>query len=284
MKTVLILPLGIKDNNDARLIDLHRFCKESGVTVYMKRELPIPDIIAEEVELYKGDTSKLDLVVSVGGDGSMLYAAHEVLEEDIPIVGINTGNVGYMAELGINEMHLLKKIFRGEYRIDERMMLTAEIVLGGKVYYRAQPCLNDIVISKAAASVIAPIEIYCHGEEAGRYDADGVIFATPTGSTAYSLSAGGPLIDPTMDCICVTPICPHSVLARPAVYSAGSVFVCRAGDWRRGELDLIADGGEAVRIPDGADVIIRKSEMKTQFVRVSEKGFTGVFRAKMVGR
>lgn len=284
MKTVLILPLGIKDNNDERLISLIKLCLLEGVTVYMKPELAVPGCVADDIRIYKGDADSLDLIISVGGDGSMLYAAHEALAADTPILGINTGNVGYMAELGIDEIHLLRQVFGGEYKLDERMMLTAEIIENGKVYYSAKPCLNDIVIAKAAVSVIAPIEIYCHGQEVGRYDADGVIFATPTGSTAYSLSAGGPLIDPLMDCVCVTPICPHSVLARPAVYSPDSVFVCRVGDWRTGEIDFIADGGEAVHIPKGAEVIVRRSEKKTRFVRVSEKGFTGVFRSKMVGR
>lgn len=284
MKTVLILPFGIKDRNDKRLLSLINTVQDAGADVVMKSELAIPDEKKNSVVMYEASVHTPDLIISAGGDGSMLSAAHEALEKSIPILGINTGNVGYMAELSADEIPLIANVIGGEYRIDERMMLSAEIILDGKVYYQAKPSLNDIVISKAAASVVAPIEIYCHGMEAGRYDADGVIFSTPTGSTAYSLSAGGPLIDPLLDSICVTPICPHSVMARPAVYSPDSVFVCRAGQWRRGALEFIADGNETVKIPDGAEVMIRMSERKTRFVRVHDRGFTGVFRAKMVGR
>lgn len=282
MKTVLILPLGIKDKNDRRLTALLDICLSSGVSVLMKDERIVPDGYSRKVSV--GESGASDMIISVGGDGSMLNAAHEAMEYATPILGINTGNVGYMTELGANELHLLENVFKGEFTIDMRMMLSAEIVHNGEVIHRAKPSLNDIVITKAAASVVAPIEIYCGDEEAGRYDADGVIFSTPTGSTAYSLSAGGPLIDPSMDCICVTPICPHSVLARPAVYASESVFVCRAGDWRRGKLDFIADGGEAVSIPDGAKVIVHKSDHKTRFIRVKDKSFNGVFRTKMTGR
>lgn len=284
MKTVLILPLGIKDKNDSRLSSLISVCRDAGAEVVMKSELAIPDEKRAQIVYRENFVGTPDLIISVGGDGSMLYAAHEALDESVPILGINTGHVGYMTELSTEEIPILEGVIRGEFSIDERMMLTAEIILDGKVYYQAKPSLNDIVISKAAASVVAPIEIYCHGMEAGRYDADGVIFATPTGSTAYSLSAGGPLIDPLLDSICVTPICPHSVIARPAVYSPDSVFVCRAGDWRGGALEFIADGNETVAIPDGAEVMIRKSEKRTRFVRIRENGFTGVFRSKMVGR
>ncbi len=283
MKTVLLLPLGIKDKNDPRLISVLRFCIDRGVTVIMKDSYPIPDEVRERIACYS-DADTPELIISVGGDGSVLSAAHEALGYDVPILGINTGNVGYMADLAADDTDSLGKVLDGHYSVEERTMLSAEIIHEDKVYYSAQASLNDIVITKAASSVIAPIELYCHGQDAGRYDADGVIFATATGSTAYSLSAGGPLIDPSMDCICVTPICPHSVLARPAVYASDSVFVCRAGDWRHGTLELTADGAEPVRIPDGAYVIIRKSEMKTRFVKLGENGFTGVFRAKMTGR
>lgn len=283
MKTVLLLPLGIKDKNDSRFSSIVRLCLNEDVAVAVKDKTFVPNDMQDDILQYNG-TYAPDLIISVGGDGSVLSAAHEALRFDVPILGVNTGNVGYMAAINVNSLDTLKSVLHGRYAIEERTMLSAEIILEDKVYYSVEAALNDIVITKAASSVIAPIELYCHGQDAGRYDSDGVIFATPTGSTAYSLSAGGPLIDPSMDCICVTPICPHSVLARPAVYASNSVFVCRAGDWRRGSLELSADGAESVKIPDGAYVIIRKSEKKTRFVSIDKNGFTGVFRSKMTGR
>ncbi len=283
MKTVLLLPIGIRDKSDKRLIKIAEYCLGSGVGVMMKPAYPIPDSVRDSVTPYS-DGIVPDLIISVGGDGSVLSAAHEAIGNGTPILGINTGNVGYMTAIGPDALESLGRVLDGHYSVEERTMLSAEIIYEDRVYYSVPASLNDIVITKAASSVIAPIELYCHGQDAGRYDADGVIFATPTGSTAYSLSAGGPLIDPSMDCICVTPICPHSVLARPAVYAPDSVFVCRAGDWRHGSLELTADGAEPVGIPDGAYVIVRKSEMLTRFVTLGENGFTGVFRAKMTGR
>lgn len=283
MKTVLILPLGIKDENDPRLASVVRLCLDEGADIVMKDKSLLPESLRDKILPYTS-ASAPELIVSVGGDGSVLSAAHEALDFDAPILGINTGNVGYMAAIGIDSLDSLKNVLGGRYAVEERMMLSAEIILEDKVYYSVEAALNDIVITKAASSVIAPIKLYCHGQEAGRYDADGVIFATPTGSTAYSLSAGGPLIDPSMECICVTPICPHSVLARPAVYASDSVFACRVGEWRKGSLELTADGAESVKIPDGAYVIVRKSEKKTRFVSIDKNGFTGVFRAKMTGR
>lgn len=289
MKTVSILPFGIKSGDDARLSAIIDVCRRLSYNVAMSPSLALPRD-KEGITLCNEVPHEAKLVISVGGDGSVLYAAHKAFAAGIPVLGINTGTVGYLAQLSYDETPRLAEILSDGFVTEERMMLDAEITVGGELWRTLEPALNDFVISKASPSNIAPISLYSRDGigadacDAGKFDADGVVFATPTGSTAYSMSAGGPIIDPSMSCICVSPICPHSVMARPAVYSASSVIECMAGDWRRAELDLVRDGTECIRLPDGAVVRITQSERKTRLVRVKESGFTGIFRQKMTGR
>lgn len=287
MKTVSILPFGINSADDGRLSDIVRICAGRGVRVMMSPALPIPRVdgvsVADEI------TRDVELVISVGGDGSVLCAAERALEFGIPVLGINTGQVGYLAEISGDDLSPLGRILSGDFTVERRMMLDAEIKTDGAAYIKMKPALNDFVVMKSSASKIAGISLHCVGADgssydAGRFDADGVVFATPTGSTAYSMSAGGPLVDPALECICVTPVCPHSVMARPSVYSQKSAIYCGAGEWRRSELELVRDGIDTISLPDGAEVKITKSDAYTKLVRVRAGGFTGVFRSKMTGR
>ncbi len=282
MKTVSILPLGIKNNNDERLLSIISICRDCGYEAAIPRGLACPD--GQGVIVTDGVPDDACLVISLGGDGSVLYASERARKSGAPVLGVNTGKVGYLAELSDAELGRLYPILTDGFSVEERMMIEAEVTLDGKTVFRTEPALNDIVISKTSVSKIASVELFCGGDDAGKFDADGVIFATPTGSTAYSMSAGGPLIDPSLECICVTPICPHSVMARPSVYAADSLIDCRAGDWRDGGLLLVRDGTEAVELPHGALITVGKSKEKTKLVRVRGGGFTGVFRSKMTGR
>ena len=283
MKTVTILPFGIKNSDDERLSGIISVCRECGFDVAMLSTLTHPDI-ADGVIICDVTPPESELVISVGGDGSVLYAAACARPHGIPVLGVNTGKVGYLAELSDRELERLPDILTGKFEIEERMMLEAEVTVNGEPYLKTEPVLNDIVIEKSSVTKIASIELFCGGDNAGMFDADGVIFATPTGSTAYSMSAGGPLIDPSIECICVTPICPHSVMARPSIYSSRSVIECRAGSWRDSKLVLVRDGLQTVPLPDGAVVTVRASKEKTRLISVREGGFTGVFRSKMTGR
>ena len=159
-----------------------------------------------------------DLAIVIGGDGSMLECTRLAAPAGVPVLGINMGRVGYMTELEMDELELLDKVFSGEYTLDTRSMLSVVIKSeSGNVKFRAH-ALNEAVIANGAAARMVDIELYDGDELVTQYRADGLVIATPTGSTAYSLSAGGPIVDPKLSCLCVTPVCPHSLTARPLIF------------------------------------------------------------------
>ncbi len=222
-----------------------------------------------------------DIYIVVGGDGSMLRAARDASPNGIPIIGVNKGHLGYMTELEEDEISLIDKLFEGGYSIDERMMISAEVIRDGEVVYGKSSALNDIVISNGALSRMVDLELSCNGALVGHYRADGLICSTPTGSTAYSLSAGGPVIDPTLDCVCVTTVSPHSLRVRPLIFSPESVLEIRRRRNTGGELYLTVDGSENFHLESEDMVRVTKSKMTTKLIRIKEYGFFDILANKM---
>ena len=223
----------------------------------------------------------VDLYVVVGGDGSMLRAARDASPNGISIIGVNKGHLGYMTELEEDEISLIDKLFEGSYSIDERMMISAEVIRNGKVVYGKSSALNDIVISNGALSRMVDLELSCNGALVGHYRADGLICSTPTGSTAYSLSAGGPVIDPTLDCVCVTTVSPHSLRVRPLLFSPESTLEISSRRYTGGELYLTVDGSENFHLESDDKVRVTKSNMTTRLIRIKEYGFFDILANKM---
>ena len=222
-----------------------------------------------------------ELLIVMGGDGSIITAARMSHGYDIPIVGINFGRLGYLAELETGEIPLLKNIVMGEYRLEERMMLDVSVVKNGEIVNINYPCLNETVLSNGPISRLAEFDLYCDGEQVAHYAADGIIISTPTGSSAYSLSAGGPLVYQTMECIIATPICPHSFTLRPVVFTGDSVLEIRNPVCRKNSMYITVDGRDNEEI--GPDDIIRisKSSSKTKLVRVKDGGFISTLNRKL---
>jgi len=161
--------------------------------------------------------SRVDMIVVLGGDGTMIATARVIGDHDVPVLGINFGSLGYLAEFTIEEMlPAFESILANNYRLDRRMMLAAELYRGGKQMLHNR-VLNDVVISKSALARIIEIETWLGKQLVNCFRADGLIISTPTGSTAYNLSAGGPIIYPSMDAVVITPICPHTLSNRPLV-------------------------------------------------------------------
>lgn len=224
--------------------------------------------------------SKADLVIVIGGDGVMLEAARRATPSGIPILGINMGRVGYMTEIEMTELDMLEKIFRDEYYLDERAMLRVEIISSkGQSRFSAY-ALNEAVIAKGATARIIDLELSDNGRLVSEYRADGLVVATPTGSTAYSLSAGGPIIDPKLSCFCVTPICPHSLVARPLIFPDSAVLQVKNICVREKVLHLTVDGKATFDLFLGDTVVITKSSVKTKLLRIKNEDFYSKIRMK----
>ncbi len=216
-----------------------------------------------------------DAVLVLGGDGSILRAARGCMATGIPLLGINLGRIGYMAELELDELDRLEDLLAGRFTVERRMLLEAE--------YAGQTlaALNEAVLGGPSIFGIVEIELYCDGKPVNLYRADGLIASTPTGSTAYSLSAGGAVVDPRMDAIILTPICSHSLNATPIVFSADSELVMRGVGARDEQLYLSIDGLEPITIGRGEAVHLRRSRQTAAFIRLKDGGFYEILRRKM---
>ena len=232
--------------------------------------LPIEQVYAEA-----------NLLIVLGGDGTILEAARRAAQRGTPILGINLGRLGYMAELEMNELDELGRLFTGDYTIDARSMLRVELLSAGGELRSFCYALNDAVISNGSVSRMIDLELSEGGVPVTTYRADGLIIATPTGSTAYSLSAGGAVVDPRVACFCATPICPHSFVARPIIFSDTSVLEVRNVCVREKMLYLTVDGRMNFDLYRNQSVRITKSNLQTKLIRLKTYGFFRKLRQKM---
>ena len=229
---------------------------------------------------YEEIYARAELAVVLGGDGFILDAARRSAPSGVPILGINLGRVGYMTELETDELSLLDKYFAGEYRIDERAMLEISIISSNGSKKLTSFALNDVVVANGSTARIVDLLLMEDGEAISTYRADGLIVSTPTGSTAYSLSAGGPIIDPKLACFCVTPVCPHSLGARPIVFPDSARLGIKNICVREKVLHITVDGRATYDMFYGDVVEISRSKLTTKLVRVKDGGFYSKIRAK----
>ncbi|MDK2889325.1 MAG: kinase [Thermoanaerobacter sp.] len=216
----------------------------------------------------------------LGGDGTLLRTARKVAAAGTPIIGVNLGHLGFLTEIDIPEViPALEKILEGKYHLEERMMIEAMVDRQGMVVEHSVG-LNDAVITKGAFARLIRLETYVNDEYINTYPADGLIIASPTGSTAYSLSAGGPLVTPDLDLMVLTPICPHSLWARPVVIAPESVIKVVVHS-RRGEVMLTMDGQHGFSLRQDDQVMIRRAPQKARFLRLKGRSFFAVLRKKM---
>lgn len=223
---------------------------------------------------------RAQLVLVIGGDGTMLRAARAVFEQETPILGINQGHLGFLTEIEVDCLEeSLVQFLEGEHDIEHRMMLTARV-------YRENECiaevnaLNDLVLTKGALSRIIKLELYLDGRIVERYYGDGLIFSTPTGSTGYSLSAGGPVVQPEIDLCIVSPICPHSLIARPLIFSPDHTLTVRFAS-NYAPAMLTVDGQNGVELKRGDWIEIEKAKYDTALVVLKKKNFFSVLRSKL---
>jgi len=225
-----------------------------------------------------------DAVVTIGGDGTILKIAPEISKRGIPVLGINLGRVGFMAEIEPEETDLLYKLFKSEYIIDSRMMLDVEVFRNDEKLHSFS-CLNDAVIMNGSISKMIELELFCNDSYVSTYDADGLILSTPTGSTAYSLSAGGTVIDPALECILVTPVCAHSFYnSRPMIFSASTVLSVKDVRVRDENTYLTLDGNTNVHLLCDDVVRIKRSQFTTDLIRIKSTRFYNTVYNKLSER
>ncbi|NOZ11501.1 MAG: NAD(+) kinase [Gammaproteobacteria bacterium] len=225
--------------------------------------------------------AEIDLAIVVGGDGTMLNVARVLVSHRVPLLGVNLGRLGFLTDIPANEMTVaLTTILNGDFEIEERDLLDTEIMRGGKIIYSSN-AFNDTIISKAELSRLIEFEIYLDGEFINSMRADGVIVATPTGSTAYALSAGGPILNPTLSAMVIVPICPHTLSDRPIVVGSDSVIEVLMTSNGHQAAQVTLDGQSNRVLNDNDRIYIRRSDTPIQLIHQSSRNHYDVLRAKL---
>ena len=283
MKKIILTPNPYRDKDFQTVREAVRILKEAGAEV----RVCLPFEVDRSYELPRDIRfSRLDrelnnaaMIVCFGGDGTILHMAKTATRHGIPILGVNIGTMGFMAELESTELDQLTRITTDDYSIDSRMMLDVTVHRDRDIIFH-DIGLNDVVITKGAIARIVHLEVKCDGVRAMQCGGDGVIIATPTGSTAYSLSAGGPIVEPEAKNILVTPICAHDSASRCIVASDQRVITVGLTQNARRNAFLSVDGGKALRMNIGDVATIKKSNLSTKLVRLKERSFYDVVAMK----
>lgn len=222
-----------------------------------------------------------ETVISVGGDGSVLRAAKKAAEYGKTVIGVNAGNLAYLCDIDLHELHLLKNLASGKYTVREHLLLQAECYSGSELI-STDICVNDIAFARGRDIGLTDIHIKANGKYIANYIADGVILATPTGSTAYSMSAGGPIVEPTLDAILLTPVCPHSLFFRPYIFGADAEFEITPSKASNKSVYFSCDGAKAVKMVRDAMVKVKKADIKARFLSIKSDNFIDVLNKKII--
>lgn len=279
MKTFYIIANSDKDESIRLSYEISDYLTSRGKRCLVRNQAQDSGT-ARELLLSEG----VEGILVLGGDGTLLRAARELAESRIPFLGINMGHLGYLAEIERqNVQTALEKLMTDEYTIEERMMLSGNVYTNGHLTEQ-DVALNDIVISRFANLRVVNYEVYVNGQYLNSFTADGMIVSTPTGSTGYSLSAGGPIISPTASMLVLTPVCPHTLNSRSIVFSGDDHIRIQIGKGRRDGPDeacVTFDGDTYVPMETGDYVDIRKSTEVTRILKINQVSFLEVLRDKL---
>lgn len=227
--------------------------------------------------------SECDILIAIGGDGTFIHAAHDAAKYDKEILGINAGNLGFLAGLEKQELHLLSNLTERKYEIDKRMMLCAEHYVNDELTSKNY-CLNDVVIARGVSMRMCDINLVCDKKQSYTYHADGLIVATPTGSTAYSLSAGGPVVDPSIESIITTPICTHSLFSRSVIFRPKTRIELSVSNCELCLPLLSCDGESAIEITPESKILVRRAHRNSKIIRIKADSFTDILSSKLIER
>ena len=283
VKKVILTPNPYRDKNFHTVREAMRILVDAGIEV----KLCLPFEIDKSYDLPKDlrfsrldrEIGTADMLVCFGGDGTILHMAKTATRNGIPILGVNIGTMGFMAELESTELQELARLATDDYTVEERMMLDVSVYRDRDIIFH-DICLNDVVITKGSVARIVHMAVKCDGVQALECGGDGIIVSTPTGSTAYSLSAGGPIVEPDAHSILITPICPHDVASRCIVASDKREITVELTRNSRRNAYLSADGGKTLRMNMGDVATIRKSNLTTKLVRLRDRSFYDVVNMK----
>ncbi len=287
MKNVILTPNPYRDRNFQTVRSAIQILKDAG----MRPTVCLPFDVDKSFELPKDirfsrlerELPGADVVVCFGGDGTILHTAKAATKRGLPILGVNIGTMGFMAELESTELHRLAQLASGDFTLDNRMMLDVTVQRDRDIIFH-DICLNDVAVTKGAIARIVYLSVECDGVQAMTCGGDGVIVATPSGSTAYSLSAGGPIVEPDARNIIITPVCAHDMGSRCVVASDRRVVTVRMVQNARRNAYLSVDGGKALRLNMGDVATIRKSRYETKLVKLNNRSFYDVVNAKFQRR
>ena len=283
IKKVILTPNPYRDGGFKTVLAAQKILNDAGIETRMCLPFEVDKsfVLPKEIRFSRLDRELnwADLVICFGGDGTILHMAKAATRNNIPILGVNIGTMGFMAELESSEMEQLARLANDDFVIDHRMMLDVSVTRDGETVYQ-DLCLNDAVITKGAIARIIHLGVQFDGIQALDFGGDGVIVATPTGSTAYSLSAGGPIVEPEAHSILITPICAHDMMSRCVVASDRRMVTVELTQNARRNAFLSVDGGKALRLSMGDVTTVRKSEKQTKLIRLKERSFYDIVNMK----
>lgn len=269
-----------KDKNLDHTNHIKAFLEERGKTCVIARERTEEDPLLVKRNHLSVIPEDTDLCIVLGGDGTLLQAARSIAYMDIPIIGVNLGQMGYLTEVEAEDIDdALQKILDGRYEIEERMMLRGSLEVEGKKDYS----LNDIILTRYQGISTIGYNIFIDGQFLCSYYADGLVVATPTGSTGYNMSAGGPIIEPSAQMILVTPICPHTLNSRSLLFSPEKVITLELLNGRDGQsMQAIAsfDGSGTILLNSGDKIEIKMSKKTTKIIRLGRVSFLEMISKK----
>jgi len=285
MKKVILCPNPYRDEGLRAAKEAGEILSEAGIRSviclpFRMENVPTPDDVT--VRPLHQELRYSDMIITFGGDGTILHLSKTAATRGLPMLGVNMGSLGFMSELERNEMHLLRNLATGDYKKERRMMLEVAVVREGvKVYENIG--LNDAVISKGAVARIIRMDVMVGQANLGLIEGDGVVVATPTGSTGYSMSAGGPIVEPTARNFVVSPICAHSIHSNSYVMAGDSTISVLPRDLGRKPVVLSVDGGRPFSLRSDDEVIVRRARVDTELIRLSDKSIYEILRTKMTG-
>lgn len=283
MKNVILTPNPYRDKNFQTVRTAMQILNEAGMNVRLCLPFDVDKTydLPTDLQFHRLDKElpKSDVIICFGGDGTILHMAKAATKHGLPILGVNIGTMGFMAELESSELSQLSRLASGDFTIDSRMMLDVTVQRDRDIIYH-EICLNDVVVTKGAVARIVHLSVSCDDVEVMECGGDGLIVATPTGSTAYSLSAGGPIVEPEAHSILLTPICAHDMGSRCFVTSDKRQITVKLVRNARRNAFLSVDGGKALKLNMGDLATVRKSNYETKLIRLKNRSFYDVVNAK----